>query len=179
MKPHSNTLPTTYSYAANVTELPCPWQFFPTKFETIGNTGSDWSFDRVLIWLSRCVSSHQCGGDTFAGPMPKRVLDVHQDEQDEQDVRLCQPGGEREKYVCLSHCWGDARTFITTTSNLSSRLKSIAWDNLPKTYKEAIQIVRKLDVRYIWIDSLCIVQDDREDWLQESKSMAAITKTPT
>ena len=45
---------------------------------------------------------------------------------------------------------------------------------LPKTFRDAVSVTRALDVRYIWIDSLCIVQDDLEDWEQEAAKMASI-----
>ncbi|KAK7718842.1 hypothetical protein SLS57_005952 [Botryosphaeria dothidea] len=50
----------------------------------------------------------------------------------------------------------------------------IPWDWLPKTFRDAITVVRSLGFRYIWIDSLCIVQDDLDEWLRESEQMGVI-----
>ncbi|KAH6718373.1 heterokaryon incompatibility protein-domain-containing protein, partial [Leptodontidium sp. MPI-SDFR-AT-0119] len=78
-------------------------------------------------------------------------------------------------YVTLSYCWGDLSSMSTTTkSSLKARLENIAWNDLPKTFQDAISLVRKLKIEYIGIDSLCIVQDDDKDWKQESVKMAEI-----
>ena len=50
----------------------------------------------------------------------------------------------------------------------------IALSDMPKTYKDAIEIARGLEIPYIWIDSICIVQDDKSDWEREAASMASI-----
>lgn len=50
----------------------------------------------------------------------------------------------------------------------------IAWDTIPKTYRESIEITRSLGIEYIWIDSLCIIQDDPEDWLREAEKMKTV-----
>lgn len=50
----------------------------------------------------------------------------------------------------------------------------IPWFELPKTFQEAIALTRKLGVRYLWIDSLCIIQDDHHGWEVESAKMATI-----
>ena len=48
------------------------------------------------------------------------------------------------------------------------------FNELPKTFQDAVTINRKLGIRHIWIDSLCIIQDDDEDWRMESSKMASI-----
>jgi hypothetical protein len=60
-------------------------------------------------------------------------------------------------YIAVSYCWGDASTMIKTTSeNLSSLTAGIAWD-LPETFQDAIILVKTLEIRYLWIDALCIL----------------------
>lgn len=76
--------------------------------------------------------------------------------------------------MCLSHCWGQERPLMTTTKNISSHLEEIPWSTIPATFKDAILFGRKLDIRYIWIDSLCIIQDSSTDWEIESSKMADI-----
>ena len=83
-------------------------------------------------------------------------------------------GGPHEKYICLSHCWGQAKTLKTTKTSLSEHLRLIKWRRIPSTYRETIAVARFLGVRYVWIDSLCIVQDDEDDWVRESQAMAGI-----
>ncbi|KAK3360651.1 heterokaryon incompatibility protein-domain-containing protein [Lasiosphaeria hispida] len=81
-------------------------------------------------------------------------------------------------YLALSHCWGTDNTLRCTTTRTSEaeRRNHIPWDRLPKTYQDAILVTRKLGFRYIWIDSLCIIQDDLADWQQESSRMASVFK---
>ncbi|KAI9729638.1 MAG: hypothetical protein M1818_008441 [Claussenomyces sp. TS43310] len=71
----------------------------------------------------------------------------------------------------------DPRPPTTLTSNLSDRQKSISMEALPKTFRDAVIIARKLGLRYLWIDSLCIIQDSPSDWEQEASQMANIYKS--
>jgi hypothetical protein len=45
---------------------------------------------------------------------------------------------------------------------------------LCKTYKDAIALTHALGISFLWIDSLCIIQDDAADWEAESGNMASI-----
>jgi len=76
--------------------------------------------------------------------------------------------------MTLSHCWGTHQPVTTTTSNLEERLLSIGLDDLPLTFRHAILLTQRLNIKYIWIDSLCILQDDSEDWLREAPNMGNI-----
>ncbi|KAK0627709.1 heterokaryon incompatibility protein-domain-containing protein, partial [Immersiella caudata] len=78
------------------------------------------------------------------------------------------------RYICLSHCWGSKQPLQTTASNIKDYQRNIPWDVVPVVYREAIEICWKLGVEYIWIDSLCIIQDSKEDWVQESQKMCDI-----
>jgi hypothetical protein len=76
--------------------------------------------------------------------------------------------------MALSHCWGGVSPLTTTTATLSQRLHEISFSSLPKTFQDAVTITRSLDVEYLWIDSLCIIQDDRDDWAREAAWMKAV-----
>jgi hypothetical protein len=76
--------------------------------------------------------------------------------------------------MALSHCWGSAQTFVTTKSTLAARKSGINFGDLPKTFQDAIVVTRMLGVQYLWIDSLCILQGDVEDWEREGSRMADI-----
>lgn len=52
-------------------------------------------------------------------------------------------------------------------------------DDLPLTFKHAIEITKRLGYRYLWIDSLCIVQDSPEDWKTESLTMTTVYRNST
>ncbi|KAG4439969.1 hypothetical protein IFR05_004543 [Cadophora sp. M221] len=77
-------------------------------------------------------------------------------------------------YAALSHCWGASQIITTTTSTLSQRKSLVAFESLSKTFQDAVHITHNLGLKYLWIDSLCIIQDDLHDWETESKKMAAI-----
>ncbi|KAH8803049.1 heterokaryon incompatibility protein-domain-containing protein, partial [Xylogone sp. PMI_703] len=79
------------------------------------------------------------------------------------------------QYIALSHRWGTNETCRTTCANLDRLTeKGIPTVDLPLTFREAVQVARGLGYSYIWIDSLCIVQDDQEDWKAEAQRMAII-----
>ncbi|PVH83029.1 HET-domain-containing protein, partial [Cadophora sp. DSE1049] len=116
-------------------------------------------------WLKACVQSHGRCKQTHV-VLPKRVLDL----KNENPVLVL--GNDREEpYGALSHCWGLKPPLRTTTSSFTSRMTRITLSTLPQTFQDAILVTRNLKLRYLWIDSLCIVQDDTEDWLTESAKM--------
>jgi hypothetical protein len=78
------------------------------------------------------------------------------------------------EYIALSHRWGVSGLITTTRGNLKEHQAGIAWDALPKSFQDAIQVARILNVQYLWIDSLCIIQDDQQDWETESTKMSSI-----
>ncbi|KAF2144940.1 uncharacterized protein K452DRAFT_213182, partial [Aplosporella prunicola CBS 121167] len=77
------------------------------------------------------------------------------------------------KYVALSHCWGDpsAPPLKTVKNSIAQMMEAIPKDDLPKNFRDAIAATQALGVRYLWIDSLCIIQDDHKDWEKESARM--------
>jgi hypothetical protein len=85
-----------------------------------------------------------------------------------------------QQYAVLSHCWGGVDIPAKTTrANVDKYFISIDIETLPKTFQEAIEISRALQLRYLWIDSLTIIQHDLPDWQCESAKMAAIFRNAT
>ncbi|KAK4039195.1 heterokaryon incompatibility protein-domain-containing protein [Parachaetomium inaequale] len=148
-----------------------PWQgTLPHADVLPRHTSDDTAWSKILQWISACEQSHTCYQGVSV--LPTRVLDVAGGA-----VRVHTPGAGDEKaarYTCLSHCWAGHAKFDLTTSNGADLAVDINWDVLPATYQEAITLTRRLGIRYIWIDSLCIVQDDKEDWQRESATMADV-----
>ncbi len=107
--------------------------------------------------------------------MPTRVLYT---DPGGSVIRLSLPRDakpEDGRYVALSHCWGYGGTpFATTRSTLQRRMEGIDFQELPKTFRDAVNIVRSLGLRHLWIDSLCIIQQDPDDWAAESAKMANV-----
>lgn len=88
--------------------------------------------------------------------------------------KLVETHGEEGSYIALSHCWGKTQIITTTKATIASRKESIEWSLLSQTFQDAITWTRRLGIPYIWIDSLCIVQDDLQDWATESTKMGTI-----
>lgn len=66
-------------------------------------------------------------------------------------------------YAALSHCWGLELPCVLSMDNQTNRLSGIQWTELPQTFQDAIRYFLELGVFYLWIDALCIIQDDPED----------------
>ncbi|KAF2645842.1 HET-domain-containing protein [Massarina eburnea CBS 473.64] len=118
-------------------------------------------------WFDECLTSHtSCGSiqDTVA-ELPTRLLSV-----EPLFLYETQPG-DKGQYAALSYCWGKSRAFTTTSNTLEDRKSGFEMSDLPKTCADAVMVARALGIKYIWIDSLCIIQDSQEDWSQESANM--------
>ena len=100
---------------------------------------------------------------------PREHASVHLIQTQKSDTCLRCPF-----YATLSHCWGSVNVIRTTKETLAQRMRGIDWESLPRTFQDAITIVRALQIWFIWIDSLCIIQDDDLDWKIESARMATI-----
>jgi len=103
--------------------------------------------------------------------LPERVIYVG---TPGSDPRLYISQGETANYIALSHCCFIDETPTTERATVPERLQGIRFDILPKMFQDAISITRILDIEYIWIDSLCIIQDDSEDWEVQSTKMNEI-----
>ena len=122
-------------------------------------------------WLSHCRENHpKCSKDA-SQPLPTRVIDV---KDDGSVLSLLLTNGQRGQYITLSHCWGSSPLLSTTTANIRKHLAEISIDELPRNFQDAVTVTRRLGFRYLWIDSLCIIQDSELDWVQESARMGAI-----
>src|SRR5450756_580058 len=83
---------------------------------------------------------------------------------------------ERAHYTTLSHRWGNEVICKTTRKNINVRRNGIDFDALPMSFKDAITVSRALGVRYLWIDAICIVQDDHSDWIDQAPLLGKIYK---
>ncbi|KAI6806256.1 hypothetical protein KC332_g9390 [Hortaea werneckii] len=77
-------------------------------------------------------------------------------------------------YIALSYCWGGKDPAKTLRSNYKDRVRGLSIATLPKTYRQAAFLAGQLGISHLWIDALCIIQDDEEDWQRESSRMAEI-----
>lgn len=109
--------------------------------------------------------------------MPSFVLDV----TDSNTVKLLQvPIARKERYVALSYCWGvDKQAIMLQRSNKLDLLAGIALDRLDPTIRDSVQVARELGFRFLWVDALCIFQDDMEWKARELEKMGAIYRNAT
>jgi Heterokaryon incompatibility protein (HET) len=105
--------------------------------------------------------------------LPSRVLTVSSDDAGIDKIALVD-GNFESPYAALSHCWGGTLGIKTTKENLRSHANGITIKELPKCFREAVHLCRKLQIHYLWIDALCIIQDDSADWDHEASRMAKV-----
>ena len=143
-------------------------------FPLPSKTSSRKTFDFIKTQLNDCISKHaECRSDILPSAVALqrfRLLEIR-----ETSLKLvsADPG---DRYACLSHCWGVNQSVVKTTRATLKTFSTlgVALEELPKTFRDAVQVCRKLDIRNIWIDSLCIVQDDSNDWIDQAGRMAGI-----
>ncbi|KAK7917469.1 hypothetical protein PG985_011077 [Apiospora marii] len=180
-------------------DCPCPeaWEYVPISARTSAGTRSEEAFEKACEWLRDCddeyhgqyedMCDENSDGDdepevsycaaarleSSSSPrLPSRLVDVG---RHTGKVRVVETARlPIDKYISLSHCWGLQQIITTKTATLAERMREINVEELSKTFWDAICMTKKFGIDYIWIDSLCIIQDDSLDWQRESAQMASI-----
>ncbi|KAH7088189.1 heterokaryon incompatibility protein-domain-containing protein [Paraphoma chrysanthemicola] len=134
-----------------------------------GYTGSDQAVAWVLERIKQCMNCHVACSRTWS-KLPTRVLCI----EGPTNIKLHISSDEEFPYVCLSHCWGTKEMIKTTSETLERYRSGKLWVDLPRTFQEAVSFAYRLGYEYIWIDSLCIIQDCEDDWRHEGSKMAEI-----
>ncbi|KIX10701.1 uncharacterized protein Z518_01785 [Rhinocladiella mackenziei CBS 650.93] len=166
--------PPVLTICTNPTSRNLP-RYVQVGFPKLPSPGGSTQIELIREWLRLCdeAKQHDCH-PTLNGPLPTRVLDVGSGDNPGMLRLYCPAFRETGRYLALSHRWGDPaehRRFCTIRANHHDFERSIGFDQLPKTFQDAVIVTRGLGVRFLWIDSLCIVQDDPEDWESQSKLM--------
>ena len=125
----------------------------------------------IKQWMQTCSVQHdhcQLPILAIAREQSIRLIDV-------QDYRLI-PATLTEKYAALSYVWGPnlAPCVIRDSMLRCSSIGGLKDMTVPRTIMDAMQLVKCIGMRYLWVDSLCIVQDDDEDKGQQIKIMDSI-----
>lgn len=136
--------------------------------------GTTAHFDILQHWLLDCDETHSnCKSSNATGkPLPTRLIDVGTNNS--SLVKLFETQlHDRYEYFALSHPWGteSAKHFCTFPENLAQHKKGIEFDHLPTTFQDAVKVTRGLGHRYLWIDSICIIQGPDGDFNDEAKHM--------
>ncbi|KAG4433303.1 hypothetical protein IFR05_011223 [Cadophora sp. M221] len=147
-----------------------------------GDPSSTSHYETAQNWLRACTSHSKCN-ETVSGsirinpydaPFPTRVIEIVR-EDDRQRLYLRHTDGLHGAYITLTHRWNEfTGQCITTTSNIEGRLLGEDFEQLPQLFQDAFTIAEKLGITFIWIDSICIIQqgDDYVDWRREAPKMA-------
>lgn len=120
-------------------------------------------------WIQKCVSQHaRCKQDNYKSP-PTRLLELVGDK-----VYLRRGADmfeDKPLYATLTYCWGMGETMKTTTKTLAQYEGGIELMQLPPTLHDAVIVTQQLDLKCIWIDALCIIQNSQDDWEAECARM--------
>jgi hypothetical protein len=136
-------------------------------------------FHFVEDLLRECRLSHDCTLGQAREPrqMPTRLISIR-DEGLESDPSLklveWSEAAEAQPYIALSHRWAKAVDCVTLLGNIKERMTNLDYNILPQTFKDAIIVSLVHGYTYLWIDCLCIVQDDSQDWERECPKMVEV-----
>jgi hypothetical protein len=132
------------------------------------------TFTLARNWISQCINEHQHPVSTTTNFMPSRLLELEVQPNASYSLRMVSEFTQPVPYVALSYCWGGEQTQKTTKANFEGQQQGIVYGTLPKTLQDAIKVTAELGYKNIWIDCLCIVQDDDADKSFEISQMPLI-----
>ncbi|KAH8595100.1 heterokaryon incompatibility protein-domain-containing protein [Bisporella sp. PMI_857] len=135
---------------------------------------SNESFHMVHGWLQTCLDSHELCVKPEIGFMPARLIKILEN-GGQFALRLQEKeSGISHQYAALSYCWGGEQSLQTTTHNHARHQIEIDFDDLPPTLRDAVLTTHKLGLQYLWVDALCIIQDDERDKSSEIDIMSHV-----
>jgi hypothetical protein len=142
------------------------------------NTGSESSYLLPTYWFLRCLQDHgDCNPISEENVLPTRLVKIYSSGRRGsaiQAIRLATPSAnQRLRYCTLSYRWGH-NPLTLVYQNLEDFHDHIPLNKLPITIQQAVVVASRLGFRYIWVDSLCIIQDSKSDWHIESGRMSKI-----
>ncbi|KAK5956167.1 hypothetical protein OHC33_002740 [Knufia fluminis] len=132
----------------------------------------------AIAWINNCWTKHTaCSKSALkASWIPRRLLRIKRVGPSGTVVKLIdrnQIEGQ-PAYVALSHRWGNSDVITLKSATRAELEAGLPLDRLPTTFRDAIRVCKWFDLEYLWIDSLCIIQDSPADWLRESHTMKAV-----
>lgn len=127
-------------------------------------------------WLADCSDSHEDCRNKKAYRQPTRLISVG---HDAVCLVITKNLKSPPQYATLSYCWGQQPFTTLTRDNIQSFMDHIPQNDLPRTFTDAFEVARQLEIQYIWIDALCIIQDDNvdaanNDWAKEAGHMSSV-----
>ncbi|KAH7072775.1 heterokaryon incompatibility protein-domain-containing protein [Paraphoma chrysanthemicola] len=148
-----------------------PWDRFQRRQSIPSSARSSETVSFCKDKLQECIATHEkC--HRGHGWLPTRLLFLGDGLRAIRLIETCNL--ETRHYAALSHPWGVFRNIKLESSNEASMKQLIPWDTLPRTYHDTFWFCRRLRIDYLWIDSVCIRQDDSQDWNFEAAKMADV-----
>lgn len=142
------------------------------------DTGSTETWSTINQWVQICSGSHSCTAKVNGDWYPTRLVERISNERFRiirSDSSLCQPG---RGYITLSHRWGHNNFLKLTMDNLSELENGFPIAELRKTFQDALIVAQRMNIPYVWIDSLCIIQpgdkNKHSNWEKEAGSMVEV-----
>ena len=133
----------------------------------------------IKNWQSVCRQNHSdCLQPAFR---PQRLLYVGGCEANYLKLQPCHASfvPTMLEYAALSYMWGGPQRFLTTKDSLEARMTRIGFEDLPGTLRDAVLVCRAIGIQWLWVDVLCIVQDDPQDKLEQVKTMGEVYRSAT
>lgn len=149
-----------------------PWSQLPIP-TVCGEIHEDRSSSDAIAmfkrWIESCQQHHDVCEAIYRRAVPGRILDCTYSSV----VKLCNfPDEPDPKYITLSYCWGGTAVFQLDHTTLSELSNGVPYESLPQLFQDTMLLARRLGIRYVWIDALCILQDSRSDKDREIAKMA-------
>ncbi|KAE8442968.1 hypothetical protein EG329_002506 [Mollisiaceae sp. DMI_Dod_QoI] len=162
-------LPENYSDAIQSVQ-PC----ICTGRKLPGSTRDATSLDQAARWLGTCQTDHEQCRAKDANFRPTRLLYLC--DKDQETIQLVENEVSCPTYAALSHRWSEETQQVRLEHrNLAQRRQDgISLSEFPPMMRDAISVLRQLGILYVWIDCMCIIQDDKNDWRREAATMASV-----
>jgi len=152
------------------------------------STRSPASFALLRCWLQYCLDNHSVCHQRVGTTMPTRLLHIDATSPGQQEadaftytVKLVYspdfgPGAHKQvRYIALSYCWGTTgECYKLTKETLPALTEGVSSSAFPQTIRDAVHATHSLGLEWLWVDSMCIVQDVEEDWKREAATMADV-----
>jgi hypothetical protein len=135
------------------------------------STDYDSSWQTVTTWFEDCLHNHPECSSRKQRRLPTRLISV-----EDGVVKLCDSLTlpTTTKFTTLSYCWGNVESLKLLNNNMKQFQRCMPYNKLGKIFTDAIAVTKKLNISYIWIDALCIIQDSPEDWSREAPLMSIV-----
>lgn len=136
-------------------------------------------YNQARKWIRECLQNHESRPSKLESSLPRRVLDVGS--KTNTDLVRLHATNRREigTYCALSYRWGGPQWCILSKPNLEKWRAGLSVRRLPRTLRDAVEGIRRLGIRYLWVDALCIKQDDPADKAREIRRMRLVYRNAT